>query len=115
LACFLRFAQRVKTKVRQPSRSRQCAFIAGVGLWAISAAWLLALFDSSHSQLPIAALAGIAAVSALGSSAVLVEIRRSLMGHVQAHVRSVLFWAVVLFVLQLTGIHQALGPLPEFL
>jgi hypothetical protein len=105
----------VKTYVRQPSRVRQCAFLAGIGLWAISTAWLLALFDSSHSQFPVAALAGIAAVSALGSSAVLVEIRRSLTGHVEAHVRSILFWAIVLFVLQLTGIHQALGPLPEFL
>ncbi|HKQ28093.1 MAG TPA: hypothetical protein VJT77_05795 [Burkholderiales bacterium] len=92
------------------------ALIAGVGSWALSTAWLLSLFDSSPSPWPVAALAGIAAVSALGSSLVLVEVRRSFQARpVETHIGSVLVWAVVLFVVQLTGIHQALGPLPEFL
>jgi hypothetical protein len=105
----------MKTCDREPSHPRQCAFIAGVASWAISAAWLLALLDSSPSQWPGTALAGIAAISALGSSAVLVEVRRSLTGDVQAHFRSVLLWAVALFLLQLTGIQQALGPVPALL
>jgi hypothetical protein len=105
---------------RQPSRNRQCAFIAGIGSWAISTVWLVASFDSSPLQPPLAALVGITALGALGSSAVIVEVRRSLMRHVatwteQAHFRWVLFWAVVLFVLQFTGIDQALGPVPELL
>ena len=33
----------------------------------------------------------------------------------EPHFRSVVVWAVVLFVLQLTGIQQALGPVPALL
>jgi hypothetical protein len=58
------------------------------------------------------------ALGALGSSAVVVEVRRSLMRQGwtdQVHFRWILFWAVVLFVLQFTGINQAIGPVLELL
>src|SRR2546423_12064326 len=109
--------QRMKTSGRQRSRSRQCAFMAGIGSWAISTAWLVAC-DPSTLQRPVGALVGITALAALGSSAVIVEVRRSLSAHVatcteEAHFRWVLLWAVVLFVLQFTGVQQALGPAPQ--
>jgi hypothetical protein len=93
--------------------------MAGIGSWAISTAWLVAC-DSSALQRPVGPLIGITALAALGSSAVILEVRRSLSANVaictdEAHFRWVLVWAVVLFVLQFTGVHQALGPVPEAL
>jgi hypothetical protein len=96
----------------QRSVNRQRAFIGAVAAWSISTAWFVFLFQSAPLQWPLAALVVAAAIGALGSSGVVVEVRRSLVPGVagwtdQVHLRWVIFWAVVFFIVKFTGISLA--------
>ena len=96
------------------SWNRRAAFLAGIGFWTLSIVWLAPLFDSPPAS-PVTNLVALAICAALATSAVLLEVRRSLVAPAAAlgdgsHFRWVLFWASVLFVLQFTGMKQALPP-----
>jgi hypothetical protein len=97
-----------------PSLHRRRLFNCALAAWVCSTAWLLLLFHPAPSQWPTAALVMATALGALGSAGVILELRRSLVPSAaswtdQAHLRWVLLWAAVFFVVQYTGIAIALA------
>ena len=97
-----------------PSLNRKRLLNCAVAAWLFSTAWFVLLFHPSPSQWPAAALVMATALGALGSSGVVVEVRRSLVPSAvawtdQVHFRWVLVWAAVFFAVQFTGIAIALA------
>jgi hypothetical protein len=92
----------------ESSSIRKRAFVAAIAAWTLSTAWFAALLHSPLSHWHAGDVFLAAALGALGSAGVLVEVRRSLVPGAawtdQAQLRWVLFWAAMLFVVQYSGI-----------
>lgn len=96
-----------------PSPNRRRLFTLAIAAWAFFAAWFIVLFQPTPAQWPLAALITATGLGALGTAAVVVEVRRTLAPGASAwtdevHRRRVAFWAAVLFVIKLTGISLAI-------
>ena len=88
---------------------RRHLFVGGLTAWTLSTTWFFVLFHAAPSQWPVASVILAAALGAFGSAAALLELRRALVPSGaswsdQEHLRWVLFWASIVFVIQFTGI-----------
>jgi hypothetical protein len=92
---------------------RRRAYVCAIAAWALSIVWLAVLLQRAPAQWSVAAFGSATALGAPAIAAVVVEIARSIWPRLsnwsdRTHFRWVAIWAVILFVVQFTGITMAI-------